>query len=195
MGAQDKGSLQAESPPTGVSREPRRVLPMATPLPASQVGKGVDTPRRGATDSGARTQSPNAQSPTADATDQTMNRIWAKNDHGQRGLGGLYGSTGQISSACTMIMMLIPLLPIYFFAPQHMEWNKTPVASLGIFAEILKKLYPSLYEDILGVAQLKGTEAKEALRKITTRLFGMFGHQVHSAFLYELMVCIRMVPG
>ncbi len=166
--AQDTENLQAETPPTGVARESRRVLPMATPLPASQVGKGVDTPRGVAAGSGTKQTN-------TDATDQTMKRIWAKNDHGQRGLGGLYGSTGQISSACTMIMMLIPLLPIYFFAPQHTEWNKTPVASLGIFAEILKKLYPSLYEDVLGVAQLKGKEAKEALRKITTRLFGMRG--------------------
>ncbi len=51
--------------------------------------------------------------------------------------------------------------------------------------EISKTTYPSAYDDVIGVCKLKGKQSRVALRQITTKLFGMFGHEIHAAFITQ----------
>ena len=187
---EESGTTQAEG---GDGGQARRRLPLRTPLPSKQVGQGVDTPKG----TGLEDRDPNIVSFDEDEantakkdTNSIMTMIWASNDGGTKGLSTLYGSTGQVSSATLLMMLMIPMLPVYYFAPYHTEWNKNPVASLAVFVEILKKMYPRVHTEILGICKTKGAQNREALRRITTRLFGMFGHQIHAAFIYGIMIYI-----
>ena len=162
------------------------MVPMAIPLSAADVAAGVNTPLGNVpvNTSGAGTTA------SADPRDAIRAAVWAVNDYGSKGLTALHGSTSQFASAMSIMLCICVLLPIDIFAPNYVLWNKCPISSLAIFVDTMKKVHPAAYAEIVAVTKLKGDECRDAMRAITTKLFGMFGNQVHTTLIYAAMIFV-----
>jgi len=56
-----------------------------------------------------------------------------------------------------------------------------------------QKSFPEMHNSIVSVTKLKGSEARECLHTTFAKLCGMFGMELHSAFLHALMIYIWSV--
>lgn len=128
----------------------------------------------------------------AAAEHQFLTDIWASSDDGS--LSALQGITGAVTSAVSLLMAILSLLPVYTFAPAYMQWHKTPVDSVSTFVMVFESALPDLYQQVRCVGTLCGVECREALHAATANMFGTFsgapGIGIHSAFVYAVMIFI-----
>lgn len=158
--------------------------------PAAQEVAPVDL--TGASDKNTPPPAPSrpSEDPKTAAYNKLYYDIWANNDQGSHGMAAVSGTACHLSSAILIMMALMPLLPVDLLAPRHSTWNKSCISSLSMFVETLKTVHPDLYKDIMAVATLQGIASRDALRKVTYKLFGSFGSVVHASFLYAVMLFV-----
>ena len=65
---------------------------------------------------------------------------------------------------------------------------KTPISSLPIFVSTLKRAYPHLHTAITDIMELRGGDCRAATEDVLDGLCGHFSGQVHSAFIYGVVI-------
>ena len=85
-------------------------------------------------------------------------RLWAGADSGQGPMAYLRSSVSSVSIQA-LLVTLTTLLPVADCAPQYAYWNKTPTATLAVFATTFEQVYPALHAQLLQVATLRGVRA------------------------------------
>ena len=102
------------------------------------------------------------------------------------------GSTTELPFK-NIIMWLVSLLPVADLAYTYSHstsysWMKTPISSLPIFVSTMKRNYPQLHTAIADILKLRGEDCRAATEDILDDLFGHFSGQIHSAFIYGVVV-------
>jgi len=119
--------------------------------------------------------------------------MWAGADSGQGSMAYLRSSVSSVSIQA-LLVTLTTLLPVADCAPQYTYWNKTPTATLAVFAATFQQVCPALHAQLLQVATLRGVQCQIGIRNLTAQIFGMFGAQVHPAFIQGLMLHVWASP-
>ena len=89
-----------------------------------------------------------------------------------------------------LIMWLVSLLPVADMAYTYATWMKTPISSLPVFVSTLQRAYPHLHTALTDILKLRGEECRAATEDALDDLFGHFSGQVHSAFIYGVVIYI-----
>ena len=87
-------------------------------------------------------------------------------------------------------MWLVSLLPVSDLAYTYATWMKTPISSLPVFVSTLKRAYPHLHTALTDILKLRGEECRAATEDALDDLFGHFSGQVHSAFIYGVVIYV-----
>jgi len=87
-------------------------------------------------------------------------------------------------------MWLVSLLPVADMAYTYATWMKTPISSLPVFVSTLQRAYPHLHTALTDILKLRGEECRAATEDALDDLFGHFSGQVHSAFIYGVVIYI-----
>ena len=93
-------------------------------------------------------------------------------------------------NAASLIVALTCLLSTYDFAENHQTWNRVPVATVAMFAQVMPNTLPALYSLTTSLVTGSVTETRRVVREITAAYSGHLGHDVHSAFQYAVMLYI-----
>ena len=179
-------------------------------LPTSLVGQGISTPmptENPPISSPDLSLGPVGPSPTDPAV---MPTVQAKSHEARRlreklerqlgtstansttfrsALRGGGGGGGAVSFA-NLVLWLVGLLPVSTFAYPFQKWNKIPVASLPIFVNTMQKFFPEVYTAVSKPLLLRGDACRRAVEEAVDVLFGFFAGNMHSAFLYVIIVYV-----
>ena len=103
------------------------------------------------------------------------------------------GSTTELPFK-NIIMWLVSLLPVadlaYTYSSSH--WMKTLISSLPVFVSTMKRNYQQLHTAITNILKLCGEDCRAVTEDILDDLFGHFAGQIHSAFIYGVVVYVWM---
>ena len=97
----------------------------------------------------------------------------------------------------TIIMALVTMLPVRYFAEYYAEhgWKGVPINTLPAFVPHMRVHCPQVIELIQAAPRLQGLKCRQALRDDHSALFGYFGGTCtgalgHEGFLYVIMLYI-----
>ena len=122
-------------------------------------------------------------------------RVWMTHDSGHKAMATLGTHSPHVTHS-SLIYLLVSLLPVKLFAPDHRKWKGTPTASLPVFVSTFAEALPKLYQSIQQCATVQsGSALRSQMQSVVAELFGMFGDTVHSAFLYAVMIYIWCSSG
>jgi len=134
------------------------------------------------------------ESPQARQLREKLERQWATSSSNsttfRAALRGGAGGGGGAVSFVNLILWMVGLLPVSTFAYPFERWNKIPVASLPIFVNTMQKFFPEVYTAVSKPLLLRGDACRRAVEEAVDQLFGFFAGNVHSAFLYAVMVYV-----
>ena len=181
-------------------------------LPFSQVRPGLDSPRptvglgeatgaaefqANATDAfgqaafGLTGVPATAESAQARTARVRLENMWANSTSSSLSFRSAIrgGSTSELPYN-NVIMWLVSLLPVSDLAYTYATWMKTPISSLPVFVSTLKRAYPHLHTALTDILKLRGEECRAATEDALDDLFGHFSGQVHSAFIYGIVIYV-----
>ena len=87
-----------------------------------------------------------------------------------------------------LILWVVSLLRVGDLAYTYAEWHKTSITSLPVFVSVLRKNYPHLHTTIIKALELRGEPCRNAVEDACDTLFGHFSGQLHSAFIYGVVL-------
>ena len=87
-----------------------------------------------------------------------------------------------------LILWVVSLLRVGDLAYTYAEWHKTSITSLPVFVSVLRKNYPHLHATIIKALELRGEPCRNAVEDACDTLFGHFSGQLHSAFIYGVVL-------
>ena len=73
------------------------------------------------------------------------------------------GSSVSSASMDTLIVALCALLPVATFDPSYAYWQRTPTATLQVFALTFETVYSELYTRMVAVGSLMGTACQREI--------------------------------
>ena len=180
-------------------------------LPFSQMRAGLDSPRptvglgehedtgfqANATDAfgqpafGLAGLQPSAESAEARVSRLRLEHMWTSSKTSSLSFRSSIrgGSTTELPFK-NIVMWLVSLLPVADLAYTYSNWMKTPISSLPTFVSTMKCTYPQLHSAICDILKLRGEDCRAATEDALDDLFGHFSGQIHSAFIYGVVVYV-----
>ena len=183
----DGPTASVPSTPAKSTADPSRTAaPQPVPfLSRSEVGADNNTPRpRSGADEAREDEDGDA------SYAEFYRQVWKQNDKGAGGLLAIREGVDDVANSTALILLLVTLLPVSMFAPNFTKWQKNHISNLPIFVETFKSQHSHIYASILEVTGLKGSAAKKKVIDVSAQLFGTFDGELHSAFVYALMIYI-----
>ena len=101
-----------------------------------------------------------------------LSRLWAGADSGQGPMAYRRSSVSSVSIQA-LLATLTTLLPVADCALQCVYWNKTPNATLAVFATTFKQVYPALHAQPLQVATLNGVQCQMGMYQTLLHLYSI----------------------